>query len=467
MREMLLQDTIAAPATAAGMGAIAVIRVSGKDAIAITSGLFSREKGKKKLTEIGTHRIVFGRFVSGEEEIDEILVSLFRAPHSYTGEDTTEISCHGSPYIQERIMDALLQAGCRKANPGEFTLRAFMNGKLDLTQAEAVAELISAQSKAHHQLALQQLRGSVGKGLEDMREQLIRYASLLELELDFSEEDVEFANRNEFMELMQRICKRLQELLDSFKGGNAVKNGIPVTIAGAPNTGKSTLLNALVGEEKAIVSPVAGTTRDVIEDVSYIKGVAFRFIDTAGIRSTEDTVEQMGIVRTFARVEQASIVFYLAEPGEIEKDSFAEQLNDKRFLSKRLLLLVNKCDLLNKQQEEALSKKLLSLTTHPVFFISALHGIGMDKLRLWLEALVEHEYLNTRETVLISVRHSDAIRRALDACGEAMLRMEAGMSGELVAQEVREALYYLGLITGKVSTEDLLDVIFRDFCIGK
>ncbi|MFN5493014.1 MAG: tRNA uridine-5-carboxymethylaminomethyl(34) synthesis GTPase MnmE [Bacteroidota bacterium] len=464
---MLLQDTIAAPATAAGMGAIAVIRVSGKDAIAITSGLFSREKGKKKLTEIGTHRIVFGRFVSGEEEIDEILVSLFRAPHSYTGEDTTEISCHGSPYIQERIMDALLQAGCRKANPGEFTLRAFMNGKLDLTQAEAVAELISAQSKAHHQLALQQLRGSVGKGLEDMREQLIRYASLLELELDFSEEDVEFANRNEFMELMQRICKRLQELLDSFKGGNAVKNGIPVTIAGAPNTGKSTLLNALVGEEKAIVSPVAGTTRDVIEDVSYIKGVAFRFIDTAGIRSTEDTVEQMGIVRTFARVEQASIVFYLAEPGEIEKDSFAEQLNDKRFLSKRLLLLVNKCDLLNKQQEEALSKKLLSLTTHPVFFISALHGIGMDKLRLWLEALVEHEYLNTRETVLISVRHSDAIRRALDACGEAMLRMEAGMSGELVAQEVREALYYLGLITGKVSTEDLLDVIFRDFCIGK
>lgn len=467
MREMLLQDTIAAPATAAGLGAIAVIRVSGKDAIAITSGLFSREKGKKKLTEIGTHRIVFGRFVSGEEEIDEILVSLFRAPHSYTGEDTTEISCHGSPYIQERIMDALLQAGCRKANPGEFTLRAFMNGKLDLTQAEAVAELISAQSKAHHQLALQQLRGSVGKGLEDMREQLIRYASLLELELDFSEEDVEFANRNEFMELMQRICKRLQELLDSFKGGNAVKNGIPVTIAGAPNTGKSTLLNALVGEEKAIVSPVAGTTRDVIEDVSYIKGVAFRFIDTAGIRSTEDTVEQMGIVRTFARVEQASIVFYLAEPGEIEKDSFAEQLNDKRFLSKRLLLLVNKCDLLNKQQEEALSKKLLSLTTHPVFFISALHGIGMDKLRLWLEALVEHEYLNTRETVLISVRHSDAIRRALDACGEAMLRMEAGMSGELVAQEVREALYYLGLITGKVSTEDLLDVIFRDFCIGK
>ncbi|MFN5387368.1 MAG: tRNA uridine-5-carboxymethylaminomethyl(34) synthesis GTPase MnmE [Bacteroidota bacterium] len=464
---MLLQDTIAAPATAAGLGAIAVIRVSGKDAIAITSGLFSREKGKKKLTEIGTHRIVFGRFVSGEEEIDEILVSLFRAPHSYTGEDTTEISCHGSPYIQERIMDALLQAGCRKANPGEFTLRAFMNGKLDLTQAEAVAELISAQSKAHHQLALQQLRGSVGKGLEDMREQLIRYASLLELELDFSEEDVEFANRNEFMELMQRICKRLQELLDSFKGGNAVKNGIPVTIAGAPNTGKSTLLNALVGEEKAIVSPVAGTTRDVIEDVSYIKGVAFRFIDTAGIRSTEDTVEQMGIVRTFARVEQASIVFYLAEPGEIEKDSFAEQLNDKRFLSKRLLLLVNKCDLLNKQQEEALSKKLLSLTTHPVFFISALHGIGMDKLRLWLEALVEHEYLNTRETVLISVRHSDAIRRALDACGEAMLRMEAGMSGELVAQEVREALYYLGLITGKVSTEDLLDVIFRDFCIGK
>jgi tRNA modification GTPase len=467
MREMLLQDTIAAPATAAGLGAIAVIRVSGKDAIAITSGLFSREKGKKKLTEIGTHRIVFGRFVSGEEEIDEILVSLFRAPHSYTGEDTTEISCHGSPYIQERIMDALLQAGCRKANPGEFTLRAFMNGKLDLTQAEAVAELISAQSKAHHQLALQQLRGSVGKGLEDMREQLIRYASLLELELDFSEEDVEFANRNEFMELMQRICKRLQELLDSFKGGNAVKNGIPVTIAGAPNTGKSTLLNALVGEEKAIVSPVAGTTRDVIEDVSYIKGVAFRFIDTAGIRSTEDTVEQMGIVRTFARVEQASIVFYLAEPGEIEKDSFAEQLNDKRFLSKRLLLLVNKCDLLNKQQEEALSKKLLSLTTHPVFFISALHGIGMDKLRLWLEALVEHEYLNTRETVLISVRHSDAIRRALDACGEAMLRMEAGMSGELVAQEVRESLYYLGLITGKVSTEDLLDVIFRDFCIGK
>ncbi|MFN5207877.1 MAG: tRNA uridine-5-carboxymethylaminomethyl(34) synthesis GTPase MnmE [Bacteroidota bacterium] len=464
---MLLQDTIAAPATAAGLGAIAVIRVSGKDAIAITSGLFSREKGKKKLTEIGTHRIVFGRFVSGEEEIDEILVSLFRAPHSYTGEDTTEISCHGSPYIQERIMDALLQAGCRKANPGEFTLRAFMNGKLDLTQAEAVAELISAQSKAHHQLALQQLRGSVGKGLEDMREQLIRYASLLELELDFSEEDVEFANRNEFMELMQRICKRLQELLDSFKGGNAVKNGIPVTIAGAPNTGKSTLLNALVGEEKAIVSPVAGTTRDVIEDVSYIKGVAFRFIDTAGIRSTEDTVEQMGIVRTFARVEQASIVFYLAEPGEIEKDSFAEQLNDKRFLSKRLLLLVNKCDLLNKQQEEALSKKLLSLTTHPVFFISALHGIGMDKLRLWLEALVEHEYLNTRETVLISVRHSDAIRRALDACGEAMLRMEAGMSGELVAQEVRESLYYLGLITGKVSTEDLLDVIFRDFCIGK
>jgi tRNA modification GTPase len=467
MREMLLQDTIAAPATAAGMGAIAVIRVSGKGAIAITSGLFSREKGKKKLTEIGTHRIVFGRFVSGEEEIDEILVSLFRAPHSYTGEDTTEISCHGSPYIQERIMDALLQAGCRKANPGEFTLRAFINGKLDLTQAEAVAELISAQSKAHHQLALQQLRGSVGKGLEDMREQLIRYASLLELELDFSEEDVEFANRNEFMELMQRICKRLQELLDSFKGGNAVKSGIPVTIAGAPNTGKSTLLNALLGEEKAIVSPVAGTTRDVIEDVSYIKGVAFRFIDTAGIRSTEDTVEQMGIVRTFARVEQASIVFYLAEPGEIEKDTFSEHLNDKRFLNKRLLLLVNKCDLLNKQQEEDLSKKLLSLTTHPVFFISALHGIGMDKLRLWLEALVEHEYLNTRETVLISVRHSDAIRRALDACREAMLRMEAGMSGELVAQEVRESLYYLGLITGKVSTEDLLDVIFRDFCIGK
>lgn len=467
MREMLLQDTIAAPATAAGMGAIAVIRVSGKDAISITSQLFKRESNKKSLTEIRSHRLVFGRFVSGEEEIDEVLVSLFRAPHSYTGEDTTEISCHGSPYIQERIMDALLEAGCRKANPGEFTLRAFMNGKLDLTQAEAVAELIAAESKAHHQLALQQLRGSVGKGLEEMREQLIRYASLLELELDFSEEDVEFANRHEFLELMQRICKRLQELLNSFKGGNAVKNGIPVTIAGAPNTGKSTLLNTLLGEEKALVSPIAGTTRDVIEDVTYIKGVAFRFIDTAGIRNTDDVVEKMGIDRTFARLEQASIVFMLTEPGEIEKPAFAEQLNDKRFLNKRLLLLVNKCDLLNKEEQESIAKKLLSITTHPVFFISALHGSGIAELQRWLEDLVEHEYLNTRETVLMSVRHSDAIRRALDACGESMLRMEAGMSGELVAQEVREALYYLGLITGKVSTEDLLDVIFRDFCIGK
>jgi len=467
MRGLLLQDTIVAPATPSGMGAIGVIRVSGSRALQITDTLFTRSKGKKTLQETPSHRVVLGHLHAGGEWIDEVLVTVFKNPHSYTGEDTAEISCHGSPYIQERILHALLEAGCRKANPGEFTLRAFLHGKMDLSQAEAVAELIAAESKAHHDLALQQLKGSVSKGLRNMRDEMIKYASLLELELDFSEEDVEFADRTQFLELMERICISLQELLDSFTGGNAIKNGIPVAIAGAPNTGKSTLLNALLGEEKALVSPIAGTTRDVIEDVTYLKGVAFRFIDTAGIRETGDVVEQMGIARAFDRVEEASLVFLMLSATEWDEEGIREMLRDTRISNKRLLVLINKCDLISEAQQNSLQQTVAMLTTAPVFFISALTQQGLAEVKSWLEHLVESEYLNTRETVVISARHRDALRRALDACGSARQRMEDGLSGELVAQEVREALYYLGLITGEVSTDDLLDSIFTNFCIGK
>ncbi|MEM5565133.1 tRNA uridine-5-carboxymethylaminomethyl(34) synthesis GTPase MnmE [Psychroserpens sp. AS72] len=463
---MIQQDTIIALATASGSGAIAVIRLSGNDAIAIVDAHFTSVVKKKSLQKQKTHTIHLGHIVDDKRVIDEVLVSVFKNPNSYTGEDVVEISCHGSLYIQQEIIQLFLRKGCRMANAGEFTLRAFLNGKLDLSQAEAVADLIASDNEASHQVAMQQMRGGFSSEISKLREELINFASLIELELDFAEEDVEFADRSQFKALVDRITFVLKRLIDSFAVGNVIKNGIPVAIVGEPNVGKSTLLNALLNEERAIVSEIAGTTRDTIEDEISIGGIGFRFIDTAGIRDTKDVVESIGIKKTFEKIDQAQVVIYLFDADDFKDQRSAlkvelEKIKNK-YPQKPLLVIANKIDkvddiLISKIQSDIPEIKLLSAKT----------GFGVEQLTNSLLDLINTGALRNNETIVTNSRHYDALLKAFEEIQKVKHGLESDLSGDLLAIDIRQALYHFGEITGEITNDDLLGNIFANFCIGK
>jgi tRNA modification GTPase len=462
---MVKDDCIIALATASGSGAIAVIRISGKEAITMCDAHF-KSVSNKKLVSQRTHTIHLGHILIDGKELDEVLVSVFKNPNSYTGENVVEISCHGSPYVQQEIMQLFLRAGCRVANPGEFTLRAFLNGKLDLSQAEAVADLIASDNEASHQVAMQQMRGGFSNEIKALRDELMNFASLIELELDFAEEDVEFANREQFKNLIDRITKVLKHLIDSFAIGNVIKNGIPVAIVGEPNVGKSTLLNALLNEDKAIVSDIAGTTRDAIEDELTIGGIGFRFIDTAGIRETKDVVESIGIKKTFEKIEQSQVVIYLFD-AEISMSNLGivlieiEKIKNKH-PQKPLIIIANKIDKLDDIQ-------LATLTTHipQAFLLSAKTGFGVEQLTDKLLNLINTGALRNNETIVTNSRHYDALLKALEEIQKVQHGMDNNLSGDLLAIDIRQALYHFGEITGEITSDDLLGNIFANFCIGK
>ncbi|MFD2696386.1 tRNA uridine-5-carboxymethylaminomethyl(34) synthesis GTPase MnmE [Mesonia sediminis] len=465
---MILDDTIVALASAPGAGAIAVIRVSGPDAIEKTNPVF-KAKNKVPLTQQPTHTLQLGHIVDQERVIDESLVSVFHGKRSYTGEPTVEISCHGSPYIQQEIINLMLKQGCRMAKPGEFTMRAFLNGKMDLSQAEAVADLIASDNAASHQIAMQQMRGGFASELQQLRDELLNFASLIELELDFSEEDVEFADRAEFQRLVNRIQKVLNKLIDSFAVGNVLKNGIPVAIVGEPNVGKSTLLNALLNEDRAIVSDIAGTTRDTIEDEIAIGGVGFRFIDTAGIRETTDTIEGLGIQKTFQKIEQAQVVLYLFDASKIKNDQLSikqvkteiEKIKN-RFPGKPLLIIANKKDSLTQEEQTAYKKAITDL-----HLISAKEKLGVETIQNRLLDFVNTGALKSNDTIVTNSRHYEALLKAQEEINKVQEGMQMGLTGDLLAIDIRQALYHFGEITGQVSNDDILGNIFANFCIGK
>ena len=446
-------DTICARATAVGIGAIAVIRISGPESISIVSKCFS-----KSLSSVGSHTVHFGIFKNANGvALDEVLVTVFHQGKSFTGEESIEISCHGSSYVQQQILDALVSTGCRMANPGEFTQRAFLNGKMDLSQAEAVADLIAAQSKKAHRIALNQLKGNLSSDLKVLREELISFASLIELELDFSEEDVEFADRSQLKDLVSKVLETVNKLSSSFALGNALKSGVPVAIVGAPNTGKSTLLNQLLGEDRAIVSDEAGTTRDVIEETLNIDGILFRLIDTAGIRETNQNIEAMGIERSQQKIKEASIVLCLADASDVnnlsETQTWSSQLTEIH-PDKEIILLSNKSDLIENDVKEGIS-------------ISAKEGIGIDALKSEMVKAVVGEMDLENDTIIANARHHEALIKTAEALEKANTGLHDGTTGDFMAMDIRQAMFHLGSITGDISTDDLLGNIFSKFCIGK
>ena len=462
---MYQNDTIIALATPSGAGAIAVIRLSGSKAIAMVDASF-KSISTKKLVSQKTHTIHLGHIVEDSRVLDEVLVSVFKNPKSYTGEDVVEISCHGSSYIQQEIIQLFVRNGARIANPGEFTLRAFLNAKLDLSQAEAVADLIASDNKASHQIAMQQMRGGFSNEIKVLRDELLNFASLIELELDFSEEDVEFANRKQFEELLERIIKVLKHLIDSFSTGNVIKNGIPISIIGAPNVGKSTLLNALLNEDKAIVSDIAGTTRDAIEDEITIEGIKFRFIDTAGIRTTEDTIESIGIKKTFEKITQSQVVLYLLDSTKVTTDTiqiFNSEIRkiQEQYPDKQLIVVANKMDEADQEYIET------SFVYPHTLFTSAKSGLGIDTLKAKLLEFVNTGALRNNDTIITNSRHYDSLLKALAEVQKVQKGMDANLSGDLLAIDIRQALYHFGEITGEITSDDLLGNIFANFCIGK
>ncbi|NAS12931.1 tRNA uridine-5-carboxymethylaminomethyl(34) synthesis GTPase MnmE [Poritiphilus flavus] len=468
---MSSNDTIIALATPSGAGAIAVIRVSGPDAISLVSSAFKSVSGKDLLAQ-KTHTIHLGYIKDAERNLDKVLVSIFKGPNSYTGEDVVEISCHGSPYIQQQIIQLFLRKGCRTAQAGEFTLRAFLNGKMDLSQAEAVADLVASDNEASHQLAMQQMRGGFSNEIKQLRDELLNFASLIELELDFAEEDVEFADREQFVALLQRIQNVLKHLIDSFAVGNVIKNGIPIAIVGEPNVGKSTLLNALLNEERAIVSDIAGTTRDTIEDEISIGGIGFRFIDTAGIRDTEDLVESIGIQRTFEKIDQAQVVVYLLDSKQWAANGFEGLKKEvsairNKYPQKSLIVVPNKVDLLNDTQKQELNSSLEASEAITMIPLSAKTGEGLETLKDKLMGLVNTGALKNNETIVTNTRHYDALLKALESVEKVREGLSEGLSGDLMAIDIRQALYHFGEITGEITSDDLLGNIFANFCIGK
>ena len=458
-------DTICAPATPPGMGAIAIIRLSGKKSLPILLGIFKDSNKRLSETNIKSRYNYFGQIFKGDDILDEVLVSYFKAPHSYTGEDVVEISCHGSEFIQSEMIQLLIEKGARMADPGEFTMRAFLNGKMDLSQAEAVADLIASESISAHKMAIDQMRGGFSHKIEELRKKMVDFASLIELELDFSEEDVEFADRNRFMELINEIKDELQTLKSSFRMGNVLKKGIPVAIVGKPNTGKSTLLNALLNEEKAIVSEIPGTTRDAIEDTIALEGYSFRFIDTAGLRSSDDMIENKGIEITYDKIDRASLILYVCDISEEDTDGIKEILDDfKSYIqdsNKHFIMVANKIDMLT--EIPAHFKEFLELET---VFVSAKRK---ENIHLLAETLVNHVKTDsTTDDILVNnARHFEAISHALESIETVENAFYKKVPTDLIAIDIRQALYYLGSITGEVTTDEILGNIFGKFCIGK
>ena len=450
--------TIVASATAPGTGAIAVVRLSGSKAISITDKLF-RPAQDKVLSKQKSHTIHLGYIVHGDYTLDEVLVSLFKAPNSYTGEDVVEISCHGSSYIQQKLIEYLIGEGAQLAEPGEFTLRAFMNGKMDLTQAEAVADLIACEGEAAHRVAMQQLRGGIFKTLEELREQLVNFTSLVELELDFSEEDVDFADRDALDKILKQSQNIIESLIDSFSVGNAMKQGVPVAIAGKPNAGKSSLLNALAKDEKAIVSEIAGTTRDSIEDTVLLDGIQFRFIDTAGLRETKDTIEAIGVRKARTKISDSQILLYVVDPCSMTTKEINSEV--KSLKHKNPLVLINKSDLydLNKLKNQTQELKDLDY-----LLISAKNGMGLDKI---CDHLVRTVKYTNYDSIVSNSRHFSELKQTLTAILAVQKGLSSGLTGDLLAVDLRLALHHLGMITGSISSDEILENIFSNFCIGK
>lgn len=478
--KMINQDTICAIATAQG-GAIGTIRVSGPQAIEITSRVFTPTQGKP-LTERKPYTLTFGKILSTKEQpngssapppeevVDEVLVAVFRAPHSYTGEDSTEIMCHGSSYILQQVMQLLIRNGCRSALPGEYTQRAFLNGKMDLSQAEAVADLIASSSAATHRLAMSQMRGGFSKELSGLRNQLLHFTSLMELELDFSDhEELEFANRDELLDLATHIEQVIARLAHSFNVGNAIKNGIPVAIVGETNAGKSTLLNTLLNEEKAIVSDVHGTTRDVIEDIINLQGITFRFIDTAGIRQTTDTIENLGIERTFQKMDQAAIILWMIDSTDTQGryDELRSEILP-HCEGKKMIILFNKSDLLLTIQKEELSAMFADIEAEKLF-ISAKKKENIAALEDKLIQVAALPEITQNDVIVTNARHYEALVRALDSIHRVQEGLQMGLSGDLVSEDLRQCIHELGEIVaeGGITSEETLQNIFKNFCIGK
>ncbi len=458
-------DTIVALATPQGSGAIAVIRLSGKNCIKLVDTVFCNTyKPDKHLSQAKGYTLHYGEIAEDQTVLDEVIVSVFKAPHSYTGEDGIEISCHGSTFIQQQIILLLVRQGARLANPGEFTLRAFLNGKIDLSQAEAVADLIASNSSTSHQVAMQQMRGGFSNKIKILRDNLVNFASLIELELDFGEEDVEFADRNDLKKLILSIQNIVQRLVHSFEIGNVIKNGIPVAIVGKPNTGKSTLLNVLLEEERAIVSEIPGTTRDTIEDEITIEGILFRFIDTAGIRHTTDTIEAMGVTRTWEKMRQSSIVMYVFDVHEITPKELSITVGEIRETlgGSSLLLVGNKID-----KEDILYTQREFKDFQDIIFISAKEHLYIEDLRSKLVALFDSKAVNVSETIVTNARHVQALQHTNSALTKVFEGLNNNLSGDLLSIEIRGALEHLGEITGEVTSDTLLENIFSRFCIGK
>lgn len=461
----IFNEIIIAPATASGVGAIAVIRISGQGCFEIANNFFEGKNGKKNLLNKKTHTISFGTLKHENKIIDEVLISKFIAPHSYTGEDTLEISCHGSLYIQNKIVQLFCANGCRLANHGEFTLRAFLNGKLDLSQAEAVADVIAAESESAHNLAFSQLRGGFATELKTLRNELINFASLIELELDFAEEDVSFAKRDDLTALVNKLLKLVIALKNSFSLGNTIKNGIAVAIAGRPNVGKSTLLNSLLKEERAIVSEIAGTTRDSIEDVLNIKGYIFRFIDTAGIRETNDAIEKIGIGKTFEKIKEAKVVLYICSALEIEDLNFDEIFSGNEFIGKKIIVIVNKIDLVSELKPIENRFKEMDIES---LFISAKSGENLHLIEEKLLNLSVNRSIENNDLIVSNSRHYEALIHAESALEKTLVGIESNITGDFLAQDIRTALYHIGQITGQIEIDrDILGTIFSKFCIGK
>ncbi|HLN54164.1 MAG TPA: tRNA uridine-5-carboxymethylaminomethyl(34) synthesis GTPase MnmE [Lentimicrobium sp.] len=458
-------DTICAVSTAHGMGAIALVRLSGSNAISITDKLFRPYSGHNALKESMAHHAQLGKIMDGEELLDEVVVTLFAEPHSYTGQDVVEISCHGSVFIQKRLLELLVSQGARLAQPGEFTFRAFMNGKMDLSQAEAVADLIASNSDSTHQMAIKQMRGGFSGKISELRARLVHFASLIELELDFSEEDVEFADRKDLKKLLKAIHKEIESLKSSFALGNVIKQGIPVAIAGKTNVGKSTLLNALLNEERALVSEIPGTTRDAIEDTISLEGVNFRFIDTAGLRLTEDTVETMGIGRTYEKMNLAWIVLYVFDINEVTEEEIDESINELRQQlhdpEKTIIPIANKTDMLMEAPHSF--QHLVELDT---LFVSAKRN---ENINLITERLLDAVQLHklTDQTIVYNLRHFEALNNAAASIDAVSEGFKKNIPSDLIATDIRQALHHLGTITGEVTNEEILGNIFSKFCIGK
>lgn len=459
-----MTNTITAICTPQGQGALGIIRISGAEAIAIIQHIFS-----KNITAAKGYTAHYGNILKGNEILDEVIINIFRAPHSFTKEDVVEISCHGSSYILEQVLQLIVEKGARLAEAGEFTKRAFLNGAMDLAQAEAVADLIAAESAAAHKVALKQLKGGFSTELKVLREKLLNFVSLIELELDFAEEDVEFADRTALKKLISEILAHIKKLISSFRLGNVIKKGVPVAIVGKPNAGKSTLLNALLGEEKAIVSHIAGTTRDVIEDVIQIGGILFRFMDTAGLRETEDFVEKIGVERALEKMKEAQIILLIY-------DAATENLSEMRKLAAsyqakhaetQLILVANKVDLFAKFDLLGVSASLNDPKIITEVAISAKENEGIETLKDILLTCIGKEELASNDTILTNVRHVEALRQAQTALLTVLEGLDMGLTSDLVSIDIRTALHYIGSITGEINTEEILGNIFGKFCIGK